>query len=87
MVFAADEATDSLLDLEFMAVCSGPSLFCLVALAWQEGGAAPDDFVYVVLCLVLILRCHEEIPKSDLNWFYLAMALLKALFGFRRIAL
>jgi len=49
MVFAADEATDGLLDLEFVAVWSGPSLVCLVALAWQEGGAAPGDFVYVVL--------------------------------------
>ena len=37
--------------------------------------------------LVLILRCQEQIRKSDFNWLYLAMALLKALFGFRRITL
>ena len=49
MVFTADEATDGLLDLEFVAIWSGPSLVCLVALAWQEGGAAPGDFVSVVL--------------------------------------
>ena len=34
---------------------------------------------------VLIPRLWEEILRSDLNWLYLAMVLLKALFGFRRI--
>ena len=45
MVFATDEASDGLLDLEFVAVWSGPSLVCLVALAWQKEGAAPGDFL------------------------------------------
>ena len=36
---------------------------------------------------VLIPLLREEILRSDLNWLYLAMAMLKVLFGLRRIAL
>ena len=33
--------------------------------------------------LLLIHRFREEISRSDLNWLYLAMILLEALFGSR----
>ena len=46
-----------------------------------------SDFIFVVPGSVLIPRLRGEILEFDLNWLYLAMALLKALFGFRRIAL
>ena len=36
--------------------------------------------------LVSIHWLREEIPSSKLNWLYLAMTLLKALFGFRWMA-
>ena len=46
-----------------------------------------SDFIFVVPGSVLIPRLRGEILRFDLNWLYLAMALLMALFGFRRIAL
>ena len=53
----------------------------------KKGEAALSDFVFVVPGSVLIPRLQEEISRFDFNWLYLAMALLKALFGFRRITL
>ena len=60
-----------------MVDSSRPRLGDTVVLTQKEGGDSTGTLVLVVLVSWL----RGEIPRSDLNWMYLAMALLKALFG------